>query len=65
MSGAEQEYEECPVHGPRRVIEVHEGAPSMMGHNFDPDFIDLACGHTLSHDPFTGKPYVRWTRKRQ
>lgn len=55
----DEEYpQECPVHGITAVVAHLDGAPSMTGSGFDPDAYDLACGHRLSWDPFTGKPFV-------
>jgi hypothetical protein len=52
------EVEFCPIHGTDHRVVDSDSVPSMLGYGSD-DSVKLACGHSLTWDPFTGKPFAR------
>jgi hypothetical protein len=46
---------ECPRCERDVVIIDTDSVPSMLGYGSD-DSLQLACGHSITFDPFTGRP---------
>jgi hypothetical protein len=53
-----REYD-CPAcDSVQLIVDVHEGAPSMLGYGFDHDALDLECGHRITHSVLDGSEHV-------
>ena len=49
---------ECAPCGSTVIVLDSDAMPSMLGYGSDESYL-LACGHTVTFDPFTGSPSFR------